>query len=69
MTVESQRIGKNQDTGRDEIGISALARKTYDVIEAARSKMTPAERDEADRKARVILERSSAASSGRQRTA
>jgi hypothetical protein len=70
-TVASQRTGKNQDAGRDELEtqISDLARKTYAAIEAARSKMSEEERDEADRKARIILERSSAVSSDQRHSA
>lgn len=36
--------------------VADLADKTWDAIEEARSKMTPEERDEADRKANLILE-------------
>jgi len=63
MTVVSQRTGKNQDTGRDEFEtrLDAFARKTHDAIEDARSRMTDADREEADRKAKAILERATAA--------
>ena len=68
MTVASERTSKAQDTGRDQ-EISALASKTHAAIEAARSKMTDAQRDEADSKARAIFERSNASESDRRRSA
>jgi hypothetical protein len=67
MTVASERTGRAQDNF--ELEASSLARKTHAAIEAARSKMTDTEREEADGKARAILERSSASSSERQRSA
>lgn len=70
-TVASRGTGRNQDIGRDELDtqISDLARKTLAAIEAARGKMSDEERGEADRKARVILERSSAVSSDQRQSA
>ena len=62
MTVSSQRSGKNQDTGRDT-EIDAFLRRVGSVIEDARSKMSDEEREEADRKAKAILEASSSSAS------
>jgi hypothetical protein len=71
MTVESQRIGKNQDLGRDEFEarLDAFARKTHDAIEDARSRMTDADREEADRKAQAILERATVSRGPRRHSA
>jgi hypothetical protein len=71
MTVASQRTSKNQDTENSafESEVNSLARKTQVAIEAARSKMTAAQKTEADQKARAIFERSNSASSDRKRSA
>jgi hypothetical protein len=58
MTVTSQRTSNNQDLGRDP-EIDAFIRKVGSVIEDARSKMSDEDREEADRKAKAILEGSS----------
>jgi len=66
-----QKTDKTQDFGRDEhdIEIDRFIRKVGNAIDVARSKMSDKDREEADRKADVILKNASDAASARRRSA
>jgi len=71
MTAGTQGKDKTHDFGRDEddVEMNRFIRKVGNVIEDARSKMSDAERKEADRKAEAILRSASAAASASRRLA
>jgi hypothetical protein len=71
MTVAGQKIDRTQDFGQDEMeaALNALVFKTQNAIEGARSQMTDAEREEADRKALAILKTANSAAGSSQKTA
>lgn len=60
MTTCSQTASSKEEVAI-EAEITSFAHKLHDVLEEARSKMTDEEREKADRRAKAILERASAA--------
>lgn len=52
-----------------EAGLNAFAKKVHSAIEEARSKMSDEEQREADRKAKAIFDRASAAAKSSQHSA
>ena len=71
MTVASHASDRTKDFGRDEheIEINDFILKVSKAIEDARSKMSDEEREEADRKAKTILENATSDASGSRRSA
>jgi hypothetical protein len=52
-----------------EIEVNAFTQKVQNAIEEARGKMTEADREKADREAKIILDRASAAAKSSRHTA
>lgn len=71
MASASERENRKQDFGRDELDseLNAFVRKVHTAIDGARSKMSEERRQEADRRADAILEKSSASSKSSRQSA